>query len=218
MSYKPEERLSKYEFWEDCYVKEIENFENNEEDIGEVWFGESIAEEVVERISEFATPEMKILDVGCGNGYTLSLLANEGYTNLYGMDYSPSSIVLTQKILERNEVNMSTVVLEQMDMLQENCLENSKIQTMDIVIDKGTFDAIMVADDQKERAAKYKKVLNQWLSNGGYFIITSCNWTEEELVNWLGEGFEIEDRIADGMFAFGGSTGSKTTTVFFKTI
>ena len=89
---------------------------------------------------------------------------------------------------------------------------------MDIVIDKGTFDAIMVADDQKERAAKYKKVLNQWLSNGGYFIITSCNWTEEELVNWLGEGFEIEDRIADGMFAFGGSTGSKTTTVFFKTI
>ena len=60
MSYKLEERLSKLEFWEECYVKELENFESNKEDIGEVWFGEDIAEQVVERLEEFATKDMKI--------------------------------------------------------------------------------------------------------------------------------------------------------------
>ena len=134
MSYKPEERLSKYEFWEDCYVTEIENFENNQEDIGEVWFGESIAEEVAERSREFISLEKKILDVGCGNGYTLSLLAQEGYTNLYGMDYSPSSIILTRKVLEKDDVDMTTVILEEMDILKEDCLNNSQIKEMDVVI------------------------------------------------------------------------------------
>ncbi|EDR24219.1 hypothetical protein, conserved [Entamoeba dispar SAW760] len=218
MSYRPEERLSKKEFWEECYNRELENFENDKNDIGEVWFGEDIAEQVVERLEEFATKEMKILDVGCGNGYTLSLLGKEGYQHLYGMDYSPASIKFTKKVLEQEGIDLNTVTIEQMDILEPNCLEHSQIQEMDVVIDKGTFDALMVAENQKERAAQYKKVLNQWLSKGGYFIITSCNWTEDELVNWLGEGLEEEDKIADGNFEFGGSQGSKTTTIFFKKI
>ncbi|KAJ5390042.1 uncharacterized protein N7496_001110 [Penicillium cataractarum] len=57
----------------------------------------------------------------------------------------------------------------------------------DIVLDKGTFDAISLADDAKATRVceRYPDIARRLVRRGGFLIVTSCNWTEEELVKWF---------------------------------
>ncbi|ELP94204.1 hypothetical protein EIN_186310 [Entamoeba invadens IP1] len=218
MSYKPNERLCKKAFWEECYKTELKNFSDNPSDVGEVWFGEQIAEQVVDTLQNYASTNLRVLDVGCGCGYTLLLLFQAGYTRLYGVDYCEGSVELTKKVLTENNVDMDDVIVEKLDLLDEYCIDTSEIKEADVIIDKGTFDAIMVAPEKTENAGKYKRYISQVLAEGGIFVITSCNWTEDELVDWLGNGLDVIDQIKEGSYSFGGSQGSKTTTLFFRKI
>lgn len=62
---------------------------------------------------------------------------------------------------------------------------NSKIDDVfDVVLDKGTFDAIALSEESKKNRELYKetiyKILND--SQNSYFVITSCNFTKPELL------------------------------------
>lgn len=46
----------------------------------------------MEEFKKYVSKEMKILDVGCGYGRTLSELYNQGFNNLTGIDYSQGMI------------------------------------------------------------------------------------------------------------------------------
>ena len=58
-------------------------------------------------------------------------------------------------------------------------------QAFDVVLDKGTFDAICLCDelleDGRRVADSYAQNIVQTVKPGRWFVITSCNWTEEEL-------------------------------------
>jgi hypothetical protein len=59
----------------------------------------------------------------------------------------------------------------------------------DLVLDKGTYDAISLnPDNPQEKRTSYVRSLCHILRPNGLFIITSCNWTEEELRAHFGEG------------------------------
>jgi hypothetical protein len=52
-----------------------------------------------------------------------------------------------------------------------------------VALDKGTYDAVSLhPEDPKGKREKY--ILNVWklLKPQGLLVITSCNWTEKELV------------------------------------
>jgi hypothetical protein len=52
-----------------------------------------------------------------------------------------------------------------------------------VALDKGTYDAVSLhPEGSKEKREKY--VLNVWklLKPQGLLVITSCNWTEKELI------------------------------------
>ncbi|RJE17370.1 S-adenosylmethionine-dependent methyltransferase, partial [Aspergillus sclerotialis] len=64
----------------------------------------------------------------------------------------------------------------------------------DIVLDKGTFDAVSLSEDTdpqtgKRVCEKYPPIAKGLVRKGGFLIVTSCNWTEEELIKWFtGDG------------------------------
>lgn len=59
----------------------------------------------------------------------------------------------------------------------------------DVCIDKGTFDAISLNPDSTvDGKAHYLKALQGALQKGGLFVITSCNWTKEQLMHFFGKG------------------------------
>ena len=145
-------------YWEGCYEKEIENFENDG-DVGEVWFGEEAAVRVVNWLNDREQEgelslEARILDVGCGNGMMSVDLFNEGWKNVTGVDYSPAAIELAKKVSQEEGCD---VEFEVCDILEDS--ETASSETMkkifDIVVDKGTYDAISLGENAAKDRLTY---------------------------------------------------------------
>jgi len=97
----------------------------------------------------------------------------------------------------------------------------------DLILDKGTFDAISLCPEEAEEKKRFyidfvKTALKRTSSDGGggvegvgVFCLTSCNWTEEELVRMFDPYFDLKDRIEFPSFQFGGKTGSTVTSLVF---
>ncbi|KAJ5327135.1 hypothetical protein MYU51_017531 [Penicillium brevicompactum] len=96
----------------------------------------------------------------------------------------------------------------------------------DAVLDKGTFDAVSLADDAKTSRVceRYPDVARRLVKRGGFLIVTTCNWTEEELVHWFtgdrtsGDRLKVWGRVEYPVFRFGGHEGQGVCTVCFQRV
>lgn len=92
----------------------------------------------------------------------------------------------------------------------------------DIVLDKGTFDAVSLSnelDDTGRRVVEgYRDRVEKLVRRGGWFVVTSCNWTEEELVGWFETpgGLERCGRVEYPVFRYGGRVGQSVWSVVFR--
>ncbi|KAM9848019.1 EEF1A lysine methyltransferase 2 [Aulostomus maculatus] len=206
-------KLGTRDYWEDAYQKELEAFQDIG-DIGEIWYGEESMNRVLRwmdkaKISENAA----ILDIGTGNGAFLVELAKHGYKNITGIDYSSASVDLARNVLQAEE--LTGVTVKEIDFL--NC--HGQLKDFDICIDKGTFDAISLnPDNTKEVKKLYIQALKDALKDQGFFSITSCNWTKEQLLDRFSEGFEFVQQLPTPSFQFGGKTGNNVTALIFTRV
>ncbi|KAH8552072.1 S-adenosyl-L-methionine-dependent methyltransferase [Umbelopsis sp. PMI_123] len=212
-------QLGTKQYWDSMYVRENVNFEEIG-DIGEVWFGEDSVEKMVDWVTDNIEPNTKsIIDLGCGNGHLLLALAENGFQNLHGIDYSPSAIQLAKSVAKQRD--MGFIEYDTVDFLNEDDWRKSAIY--DIVLDKGTYDAICLDPAQEEANQKgedgpkerYVEKVRQMIAVDGRFLITSCNWTREELIRDFGKYFVYSSHVKYPTFSFGGQTGSKICTVAF---
>ncbi|KAF6108425.1 EEF1A lysine methyltransferase 2 [Phyllostomus discolor] len=112
----------------------------------------------------------------------LSLLAKLGFSNITGIDYSPPAIRLSGSVLEKE--GLSNIKLKVEDFLNLP----TELSGFHVCIDRGTFDAISLnPDNAAEKRKQYVKSLSRVLKVKGFFLITSCNWTKEELLNEFSE-------------------------------
>ncbi|XP_014649547.1 PREDICTED: protein-lysine N-methyltransferase METTL10 isoform X3 [Ceratotherium simum simum] len=94
---------------------------------------------------------------------------------------------------------------------------STKLSGFHICIDKGTFDAISLNPDNAiEKRKQYVKSLSRVLKVKGFFLITSCNWTKEELLNEFSEGFELFEELPTPKFSFGGRSGNSVAALVFQ--
>ncbi|KAL4923676.1 putative S-adenosylmethionine-dependent methyltransferase [Aspergillus undulatus] len=108
----------------------------------------------------------------------------------------------------------------------------------DIVLDKGTFDAVSLMAEKSE-TERYPGIAGGLVRRGGFLVVTSCNWTEEEVVRWftgarlVGVDAKAEDegensngngklvvwgRVQYPRFRFGGQEGQGVCTVCFQRV
>lgn len=105
----------------------------------------------------------------------------------------------------------------------------------DVILDKGTFDAISlysssaVPGEQGTRRPNegYKAAVLPLVREGGLFLITSCNWTEDELARWFEGDFEQDQqqwcfkqvgKVNYPTFSFGGVKGQTISTLCFTKV
>ncbi len=145
-------------------------------------------------------PPPFILEVGAGNGNLLFALCEAGYPpqSMCGVDYSADAIKLAQAIAKSksslqesdDEVKESEPVLKGADEitfavcnflkddvvpLQGSNVENDAVSVWDLVLDKGTFDAMSLADKDVSRQApadRYPIRIARVVKPGGFFLIT----------------------------------------------
>ncbi|KAE8375642.1 methyltransferase domain-containing protein [Aspergillus bertholletiae] len=188
---------------------------------------------------------------------------------MVGVDYSPRSVELARELQrskihsayltdEEDEdedeekvgggVVEGEIQFEEWDILRsaEGISEKGKLNWFpyeeggfDIVLDKGTFDAVSLSEEivegeadasvagkkvQRRVCEMYPGVARRLVKKGGFLVVTSCNWTEEELVMWFtrekGEGDQLEvwGRVEYPRFRFGGKEGQGVCTVCFQRV
>uniref|UniRef100_A0A8D8B8B9 Protein-lysine N-methyltransferase n=1 Tax=Culex pipiens TaxID=7175 RepID=A0A8D8B8B9_CULPI len=205
--------LGTKEYWEASYDTEIQNYKDHG-DVGEVWFDEDSQLRIIrwiEKQEDRIKQDDAIIDLGSGNGMMLVELAREGYSNLTGVDYSPKAIELAKAICTDQELSITYKVA---DLLDDAVVRS--LGKFSVVHDKGTYDAISLnPDDSKAMRELYIGAVRQLLRDDGMFILTSCNWTQAELVKSFAEHFVLHVVIPTPTFKFGGSVGNVVTSVVF---
>lgn len=149
---------------------------------------------------------------GTGNGAMLLELHAEEYTNLTGVDYSEKSIELARQIADDQGCN--DIKYKVVDLLSDDVA--AILGNFEICHDKGTYDAVGLMEGAKEKKQIYTKNVWNLLKDDGLFIITSCNFCEEELESSFAEYFVKIEVIPSQTFRFGGKTGKTTTSISFK--
>ncbi|XP_075989784.1 EEF1A lysine methyltransferase 2 [Anticarsia gemmatalis] len=202
--------LGTQDYWQKAYSKEIENFQGYG-DTGDVWFGEDSAQRVIDWICDCGVErDVRVIDLGCGNGYTLIELAKEGFTNLLGIDYCEEAILLAEKVSSDHPL----IKYKVFNITEDNVAQLGKFG---VIHDKGTYDAIgLNPDEPKKHREKYIEQVTEMLDEDGMFIITSCNWTEEELIKHFSEKMKLKRVIPTPQFKFGGKVGSLVSSVVFE--
>ena len=205
-----ESELSTLEYWKTHYRREVENYKSHG-NVGDIWFGEDIVDRIVNWMNHFSRIKKthSVLDVGCGNGMFLITLHKEGYTNLSGIDYCEAAIVLAKEVA--NQFN-STIEYKVFNILEDDF----QGKTYDIILDKGTYDAISLSANAKYDKVTYGRRVSDLLQTRGLFILTSCNWTQEELLMQFNDNFTVLDVIPTPQFQFGGKLGSVVTSVVLE--
>jgi SAM-dependent methyltransferase len=140
------------------------------------------------------------MECGTGNGtLLLSFLLSPNSVppqryHLTGTDYSAGSITLAQEVevsqrqalaegdYEDDEevINDVTTDWREVDLLRHDFGG----EEWDLVLDKGTFDALCLSEemiDGKLPSQLYPERVAKLVKEGGYFLITSCNFTEQEI-------------------------------------
>ncbi|XP_074229536.1 EEF1A lysine methyltransferase 2 isoform X3 [Camelus bactrianus] len=103
------------------------------------------------------------------------------------------------------------------ELVEDFLNPSTELSGFHICIDKGTFDAISLnPDNAVEKRKQYVKSLSRVLKVKGFFLITSCNWTKEELLNEFSEGFELFEELPTPRFSFGGRSGNSVAALVFQ--
>lgn len=216
-----------------------------------MWFDDSDAEaKLLEFLADYTTGEdgtlslgketTSLLDLGCGNGSLLFALRDEDWEGrALGVDYSEKSIALARQIAatraDEEEDDNREVEFAVWDVLAgayDTLLSGDETEGWDVVLDKGTFDAISLSRERDASGLRiceaYKGRVLKLVKPNGVFLVTSCNWTEGELKAWFEEEGETEDentgnfaqvgRVQYPSFSFGGVKGQTISTLCFQRI
>ncbi|KAJ4961825.1 hypothetical protein NE237_021735 [Protea cynaroides] len=245
-------------YWDATYADELANFHEHGH-AGEVWFGVEVMEIVaswtknlcidvvqgcvrnlVDGVGSQSSEQgaydfsgWSVLDVGTGNGLLLRELAKQGFSDLTGIDYSEGAIGLARSLADRDG-------LTNMNFLVDDVLETKLEKQFQLVMDKGTLDAIGLHPDGPIKRMSYWDSVSRLVAPGGILVVTSCNSTKDELVQEV-ENFnqrrltgsqnpeipkdqeacrDLTFRYINHVrsyptFMFGGSEGSRVSTVAF---
>lgn len=151
---------------------------------------------------------------------------------MLGVDYSQKSIEFARRIaahkgFDEGQKEGRQVEFQWWDIMSQepspSILNPNSTNNIrwDVIHDKGTFDAISLSEekdtDGRRVCESYKERVVPLMREGGLLLITSCNWTEEELNGWF-EGGELEvvEKIQYRSFSFGGKKGQSVSSVCYR--
>lgn len=148
-------------------------------------FGEDAMEKMVDWAAENVPAAMNpsVLEVGAGNGALLFALVEAGYTSerIYGIDYSEDAVKLAKAIGTSKGDEAEKVTFGVCDFLTEYPAavglegELSRKDAWDLVLDKGTFDAMALAEKDgaggRHAAEVYPRRVGEVIRPGGHFLI-----------------------------------------------
>ena len=134
------------------------------------------------------------------------------FTRVLGLDYVAASVELSRRVA-------AAAGLPALRFAEDDVLQSAQPDgCADLLVDKGTLDAVGLAPDGPEARKRYAATAARLLRRGGVLCVTSCNQTADELsAEFQGEAFTEIDRVRTyPVFRFGGHEGTRVATVAFR--
>ena len=173
----------------------------------------------------------RFLDLGTGNGHMLLVLRDQDEDDqrwsgeMVGVDYSETSVCLARRITAqryaRDDAATRQLRFERWDLLSSPPGDWQQ-DGFDVVLDKGTFDAISLMQPEsgsQHPCDTYRTKVTPLVKPLFFLFVTSCNWTRDELIGWLapddGE-LTFYSEVKYPTFTFGGQTGQSIVTIIFQ--
>jgi SAM-dependent methyltransferase len=139
------------EYWEKRYAKSDTDFD---------WFFGW--ETLSTKIADFYRPTDRVLLLGCGNSRMPRDMLDIGFPLIASIDLSPTVIAQLQETYKGES---------RLQWFEMNCAKlGFPDQSFDLVIDKGTIDAIMCGDDCDELVNDTMSEAFRVLTDGGHFV------------------------------------------------
>ncbi len=165
------------------------------------------------------------MDLGTGNGEMLFLLREKGGFEgpMLGVDYCTSSIELAKKVSTGKGID--DITFQEWNIMRDQVDENW-LPGLDVVLDKGTFDAISLSEEKDDHGRRiceaYRERVDQLVKPGGLLVVTSCNCTKFDLLEWVAEPtsgeftLKVWSEVSYPTFSFGGQVGQSISTLCFN--
>eukprot|EP01119_Soliformovum_irregulare_P025069 TRINITY_DN916_c0_g1_i1.p1 TRINITY_DN916_c0_g1~~TRINITY_DN916_c0_g1_i1.p1 ORF type:complete len:208 (-),score=39.41 TRINITY_DN916_c0_g1_i1:56-679(-) len=112
-----------------------------------------------------ASKESKILIIGCGNSTMGEQMYKAGYTDITSIDFAKQAIDIMKDRAQQQ--NLDKLVYLEMDARQMTFSASS----FDVVIDKGTLDAMMCGKNNILNCEKTCSEISRILKPGGVFML-----------------------------------------------
>jgi len=176
------------DFWHPTYWDERYKQGENNFDWYFDWFG------LEEHLLHLLTNNTRILIVGCGNSRLSGQLYGAGYCNITNIDFS--SVVIDQMKIMYEKMPMKWLVMDAMKM-------DFADETFDIIIDKGTFDAILTATDSLAKVTPFYSEMHRVLVPGGRLLqiildeVIPNNYYTRNIKSWDVTLRNLDNQIPD---------------------
>lgn len=148
---------------------------------------------------------------------------------MLGVDYSIQSVELARLVARERNIGTQNGKKEIKflcwDLMSQSPLDGVLVdesrEGWHVVLDKGTFDAISLSNDKDSEGRRlcegYREKVIPLIREDGIFLITSCNWTVQELDDWfLCPELEFVKTITYKSFSFGGKKGQTISSVCYR--
>jgi len=149
-------------YWDDFFVK-WKRSTTSEESFE--WYG---TWSDVRLIVKARCQSCKVLNIGCGNSSLAEDMLHDGFTEIVSVDFSEIAI----NEMKKKTAGQPGLSFEVMDILD---LKEAWTDTFDVVMDKGTLDAMIHDDDKDAISSKLFSQLSKVLKDGGLYICISLS-------------------------------------------
>ncbi|XP_078174928.1 uncharacterized protein LOC144568446 [Carex rostrata] len=197
-------------FCDATYAEDLANFQEHGH-AGELCFGNEVLDVLVRWTKDLCIGgsnkdigTINVLDVGTGNGRLLQELSKQGFNDLTGIDFSEAAIEVARNLANREGYS-------HINFLVDDVLETKLEKKFQLVLDKGTLDAIALHPDGPVKRMMYWESVSHLVAPGGILIITSCSSTKDELVQ---EMDNFNHRKNSSSVVSNGESRDGATTVF----
>lgn len=143
----------KPEYWDQRYGANSSNFD---------WY--MSYQGLKEHLEPYLKSDCRILMVGCGNSRLSEGLYEAGYKSIVNIDISSVCIEQMKERYSQSHPDMDFITMDatKLDLPSES---------FDVVIDKGTLDAILCGTDSYENAAAMLKEISRVLKPAGSLLV-----------------------------------------------
>jgi len=174
-------QYGKSDYWNERYASETEPFD---------WYQRYGGLKHI--LAKHVKHADRILMVGAGNSRLSEEMYNDGYKTITNIDIS--NVVVDA--MSQKYANLAGMVYKVLDVTNMGEFANA---SFDVVIDKGTLDALLCGDESTSNADKMLLEISRVLRPGGVFILitygeppTRLNYLERAKYGWKVESLSIE--------------------------